>query len=176
MNLFAEYAPGGAAQPRVADLVVREATQDDLDAVAALATMRNGGDLAARRARLARELRRTRRQRLFVAMSGARVIGYAWAKYVRAATGAPEGWYLLGIVVDPAWRRRGVGTALTRARLDFIKERASEVYYAANVQNAASVDLHTPFGFTEASRDFALPRVSFRGGQGVLYRAGLTRA
>lgn len=175
MSLFAEYAPGGAPLPRVHGLVVREARPDDVDAVAALGALRNGGSLDTWRARVARQVGRRKRQRLFVAETAGRVIGYAWVKHVRGATGAPDGWYLLGIVVDPEWRRRGVGTALTRARLAFIAERAGEAFYAANAQNAASVDLHAPFGFVEQSRDFALPRVSFDGGQGVLFRAKLAR-
>lgn len=181
MSLFAEYAPGGAALPRVAGLSIRLATAGDLDAVAALAAARNGGSVAERRARLSRELRRTKRQRLFVAEATDGVIGYAFAKHFRPPPDAPpncapDGWYLLGVVVDPAWRRRGVGTALTQARLDFIAHRASQAYYVANARNRASIDLHECFGFTELSRDFVLPRVVFEGGQGVLFRADLTRA
>ncbi len=181
MSLFAEYAPGGAARPRVEGLAIRFAEPADLDVVAALATARNGGSLEERRARISRELRHRRRQRLFVAETADGVIGYAWVKRFRAAPDAPpgcapDGWYLLGVVVDPAWRRRGVGTALTRARLDFIAHRASQAYYAANAGNRPSIDLHVQFGFTELSRDFVLPRVHFAGGKGVLFRAELTSA
>ena len=37
-----------------------------------------------------------------------------------------------------------------------------------------SIDLHTPFGFTEVRRDFRFPGVTFSGGgTGVLFRAPL---
>ncbi|AQP51342.1 GNAT family N-acetyltransferase [Tessaracoccus flavescens] len=61
---------------------------------------------------------------------------------------APAGHYLGGIVVDPAWRRRGVGTALTLARLDWVSQRAAAVYYFTNVRNAASLALHARLAST----------------------------
>jgi RimJ/RimL family protein N-acetyltransferase len=84
---------------------------------------------------------------------------------------APEGYYVVGLLVDPGWRRRGVGLALTRARMAWAFQRAAEVWFFANARNLASLDLHARLGFAEVTRDFAFPGVCFDGGVGVLCRA-----
>jgi predicted GNAT family acetyltransferase len=83
---------------------------------------------------------------------------------------APEGHYLTGVIVAPAWRRRGIARALTAARLAWIDARAAESFYFANARNEASIALHAGFGFVEASRDFWHPAARFDGGAGVLFR------
>ncbi|MEV0713610.1 GNAT family N-acetyltransferase [Asanoa sp. NPDC050611] len=115
---------------------------------------------------------------LHVAEDQDRIIGYArsaeFAPPADApANAAPAGWYLLGLVVDPAYRRRGVGRALTTARMAAIAERADDVWYFANARNQPSLDLHAELGFVEVTRDFWFPEVTFEGGVGVLARAGL---
>ncbi len=83
---------------------------------------------------------------------------------------APSGYYLMGLVVHPDHRRRGVAAALTKARLDWISERADDAWYFANAGNAASIALHAPFGFEEVTRSFVYPRVDFGRGEGILFR------
>lgn len=73
---------------------------------------------------------------------------------------APAGHYLGGIVVDPAWRRRGVGTALTLARLDWVSQRAAAVYYFTNVRNAASLALRARLDFEQVARAHTIRGVS----------------
>lgn len=53
----------------------------------------------------------------------------------------PCGWYLTGIVVDPAFRRRGVGARLTAARLQWIAERSSTAYYLRECEESGQ---HSP--------------------------------
>ncbi|MEV4618902.1 GNAT family N-acetyltransferase [Asanoa sp. NPDC049573] len=115
---------------------------------------------------------------LHVAEDEGRIIGYGRsALYTPPAdapdNAAPAGWYLLGLVVDPAYRRRGVGRALTVARMASIFERAEAVWYFARARNQASLDLHTELGFVEVTRDFWFPELTFEGGVGVLARAEL---
>jgi len=86
----------------------------------------------------------------------------------------PRGWYLTGIIVDPQHRRRGIGAALTESRLQWISERAREVFYFANSLNRVSIELHQHFGFQEICRDFKYPGATFSGGGGgVLFRLSL---
>lgn len=75
-------------------------------------------------------------RQMFVAKANGRVIGYGRAARLaadEAAPGTPAGYYLSGVLVDPAWRGRGIATALTRARLCWVFARAAEVFYVAGV-------------------------------------------
>jgi aminoglycoside 6'-N-acetyltransferase I len=84
---------------------------------------------------------------------------------------APEGYYMGGLLVSTRWRRHGIAEALTRARMAWIFERASEAWYVTNARNTASLMRHAKLGFGEVRRDFSFPGVSCDGGVGVLGRA-----
>jgi ribosomal protein S18 acetylase RimI-like enzyme len=116
---------------------------------------------------------------LLVAEHAGRIIGYGRIMYFRRAADAPAdsvptGYYLVGLVVDAACRRKGVGSGLTRARLVWISGRATEAWYFANARNAASIALHAQLGFREVTREFSFPGLSFDGNEGILFRAVLT--
>ena len=68
-----------------------------------------------------------------------RVVG--WLEECRVASEL----YVLGVGVDPAWRRRGVATALVRACL----VRASVVHLEVRASNAAARRLYAGLGFDE---------------------------
>jgi ribosomal protein S18 acetylase RimI-like enzyme len=55
---------------------------------------------------------------------------------------APAGYYLTGLLVYPAYRRRGIGEQLTRARIAWTSTRATEIWFFANAANHASLLLH----------------------------------
>ena len=184
---FADYAPrseGPERPPRLAasdGLVIRESRGSDLVPVAEIATEREGQTLRDWRVvfgRFHEESQTTERSLLLVAALHEDVIGYGKAAYFTPPTGsapnvAPEGWYLTGVVVRPEYRRRGVGKALTTARLSWIAARSATVYYVANERNRVSIELHGAIGFEERSRDFYHPGVSFTGGAGILFACDL---
>jgi ribosomal protein S18 acetylase RimI-like enzyme len=92
---------------------------------------------------------------MFVAREGGQVVAYSRAARLAAGEvgpGTPAGYYLSGVLVDPAWRRRGIGTALTRARLRWIFARTDEAFYVAGADNSASLHLHAALGFQEVKR------------------------
>ena len=89
------------------------------------------------------------------------------------ADSAPGGYYLTGVFVLPEERARGIGAALTQARLDWIGDRATEAWYFANARNTPSVDLHRRWGFEEVTRRFSFPGVTIDGGEGILFRLSL---
>lgn len=88
---------------------------------------------------------------LFVAESGKAIVGYARAVRVDrpldVAGVMPVGWFLLGVVVDAAFRGMGVGTKLTVARIEWLCDRTEQVYYFTAVDNVASQSMHAVLGF-----------------------------
>jgi ribosomal protein S18 acetylase RimI-like enzyme len=106
--------------------------------------------------------------------AGAGVVGYARLRFHRLRR-VPHGHYLGGLVVDPAWRRHGIGTKLTAYRINQAwAADADIIYYFANSTNEASIAMHRGLGFAELKRPFDFPGVTFAGGVGVLF--GLTRS
>ncbi|GAB2745907.1 GNAT family N-acetyltransferase [Sinomonas soli] len=100
------------------------------------------------------------------------LLGYAKThRYPTPDGAAPAGHYLGGIVVHPAARRRGVGRALTEARLAWIWERADAAYYLANARNTASIALHEGLGFRQVASGASFQAVTFDGGRGLVFEA-----
>ena len=103
------------------------------------------------------------------------VIGYGRVRFFEPdpdapVDTAPRGYYLMGIFVLSDYRRAGVGTALTRARLDWITQRGDEAWCFANARNTVSIELHEQLGFEEFTRSFSFPGITFDGGEGILFR------
>jgi len=174
-SLFAAYEPD--AHGVRAEVVVEPLGPGHLDGCVALAVQREGGDPAAWRASLGQGLDATDRA-TFVALVDGRVAGYAIVGWLAPGAGAPasrapDGWYLLGLVVDPRYRRLGVGRRLTAERLEWLRGRAERAWYFASSANRASIDLHTAFGFRLFAENPELPGVGFTG-TGLLFYADLT--
>lgn len=147
----------------------------DVESCAAIAAHREGGDIAPWRTSFKRRLSDDD-SIVLVARLGWRVAGYGVATKLDpvrdGGAAAPPGWYLAGLVVTPDLRRRGIGRELTSARLEALRSRTPRVYCFINARNHASIALHQGAGFTELTREFAIPRVSFDGGEGILLEAG----
>lgn len=161
---------------------LRLATAADLPAIADLIVLHSGGDPAQRLASLVTELdRHPATSHLFVATDTGKVAGFGRVQWFDPpADGPPNltppGYYLAGLVVGPAYRRRGLGEQLVRVRMAWTAARAPEIWYFTNATNQASLRLHERLGFHEVTRDFTFPGVTFTGGVGVLCRAALTPA
>jgi aminoglycoside 6'-N-acetyltransferase I len=94
-------------------------------------------------------------RQMFVAKANSQVIAYGRVAELaagEAGPGTPAGYYLSGVLVEPAWRDRGIATALTRARLRWIFARTDEAFYVAGSDNTASLRLHAALGFQEMTR------------------------
>lgn len=175
--LFADHEP--QAHGTVAPMVVEPLAPHHLAAVVALAVGREGGDPAAWMASLEGSLSALN-QMTFVAHIDGQVAGYARVGWLAPGTGdpgsaAPAAWYLLGLIVDPHFRRQGVGRELTAARLRWLHERTDRAWYFVSSRNQASIDLHAEFGFQQAATDLRIPGVSFTG-TGLLYAADMGQA
>ncbi|MFG1909956.1 GNAT family N-acetyltransferase [Kribbella sp. NPDC048928] len=175
MSGFAEYAPGVARQ--AVDVVVRPAVAADLTACAELIVTRTGGSVEQRRGRLEGDLANPERYTVVAEIDGA-VVGYGAVIRHQLSpedppNTAPDGYYLIGLIIAPDRRRHGIGELLTRERMRWTAERADEIYYFANLANGAILDLNERFGFTEVTRDFTFPNAPLKPGTCVLLRAAL---
>jgi ribosomal protein S18 acetylase RimI-like enzyme len=185
LSKFAEFSPGGAG-PRfgaAAGLVIRPALPADLPGLARIAAEREGEPVAKWLTafdHIHAECAGGASVILVADLQGT-IAGYGKAGYFTPpanapANVAPAGFYLTGVVVDPALRRRGLGHALTRARLDWIRARSPRAYYFANERNRVTIELHRELGFLELTRDFSHPQVRFEGGAGILFVCDLARS
>jgi GNAT superfamily N-acetyltransferase len=143
----------------------------------ALAVERDGGEAAAWRTSFERSLAVEDRM-TFVAVMDGRVAGHGTAGWFAPSalapdSTAPDGWYLLGLVVDPVSRRHGIGRELTRARLAWLRTRTHRVWYFASSANLASIDLHAELGFDLAANNIEVPGVAFTA-SGQLYSADVS--
>jgi ribosomal protein S18 acetylase RimI-like enzyme len=172
--LFAAYEPH--AHGVRTDVQVEPLARHHLDACVTLAVEREGGDPAAWRSVLEGALEAIDGVTL-VAMVDGELAGYSRLAWLapgigHPTTAAPDGWYLLGLVVDPRFRRKGVGRRLTAERLRWLHGRTDRVWYFASNANQASIDLHTEFGFSQRAENLDFPGVSFTG-TGLLFGADL---
>jgi len=100
----------------------------------------------------------------FLAEVNGRVEGYGmvgwWSKDLvedPPENALPAGYLLNGTWVEPAYRRQGIGLALARKRLEWIRLRSSEAWYWTEIENIASQKLHARLGFEPYSDDFWFP-------------------
>ena len=178
-ELFEEYVPGTEGAPLPDGLVVRAGAYRDVRPIATLMAERNGWDVDVITGRFERTIVMPDSANLVcVAELEGEVLGYGQASLFAPPSDAPKnagppGWYLNGLGIAPAWRRRGIGGALTEWRIATLAPNADALYYFAAESNAASVDLHAALGFRELTRDFWFPGLSFTHSDGVLYRLDL---
>jgi ribosomal protein S18 acetylase RimI-like enzyme len=131
-------------------LLVRDATTEDLDTTAALIDSEAGGGIELWRERFAEALADPMRHFL-VAVVDEKIVGFGQSRLVTRSSVAdaqrPEGWYLSGLTVAPWARRRGVGTLLTQARINRLRDLTDSVFYAAEEENEPTLILHRRLGF-----------------------------
>ncbi|MFF2842420.1 GNAT family N-acetyltransferase [Paenarthrobacter sp. NPDC057981] len=142
---------------------VRDATMDDLGHVNAVCD-------ASGRTRWTSEMIAPRSDRVvLVAITQDEVVGVAKTHFhPTPEDNAPAGHYLGGVEVAPAFRRQGIGFALTRARLEWIWSRDSTAYYFTNEHNTASIRMHEALNFRPIARFSEIRGVTGDDGQSEL--------
>lgn len=179
MPEYAAYEPEPAVEsdaPPIGPEAIRRAGPADAPGIAALVAMRHGTPFERALDGIRREfagLAAGNPWVVFVADVDGGVVGFGRARESVAQPDLPAGWYLMGVIVHSAYRRRGIGAALTRSRLAWIRERSREAYYFVNKQNRASIDLHTELGFEPIGDDFEHDGAHLRRGEGRLYHVSL---
>jgi ribosomal protein S18 acetylase RimI-like enzyme len=146
---FAAWTPGVGRRP--AGFTVRPGAPEDVEACVHLAVAIGAGSATRWRDTLTRTVRDGQERALFVAEAAGAVVAYGRVVLFQPVPAtpdpAPRGWYLLGLVVDQAWRRRGIGEALTIARMAWVAGRADRIYYFTAHENQVSQELHRRLGF-----------------------------
>ena len=181
---YAEFDPAArpASGPEAAGgLRVRLAEPRDATALGRISAERAGGVPAEYAARFERWIRGGADSEIALVLAAEvaeGLVGFGNVQHFvpppdAPAHAAPAGWYLAGLVVDPAHRRRGIGKRLTEERLDWIARRARRAYYFSNARNLVSIELHRRLGFVERTRDFWHPSARFEGGVGILFEKAL---
>ncbi|HUV57410.1 MAG TPA: GNAT family N-acetyltransferase [Acidimicrobiales bacterium] len=146
--------------------VIRSATISDLDACALLICNHASGELEHWRSRFELDLANPRRLFL-VATIDDLVVAYGHTTFHTRTSedeldAGPGGYFLSGLLVSPGHRRQGLGTLLTSARIDELRQVTDVIYYRAEPDNQATIDMHSQLGFKEVGgvqrdgRDFTL--------------------
>ncbi len=179
MSLFASYEPGAPRRLLDPALVVRTrlAEPGDAPALGRLRAEREGTSVADSRRIVAAQITNPDGLLLLAELSGGEgdeTVGFGRVVRFEPPAGAGSnmasaGWYLGGVLVDPRFRRHGIGRRLTEERLAWVARRARRAYYVASVLNRASIDLHAALGFVELVKDIVQPGVTFTGGHGSLF-------
>jgi GNAT superfamily N-acetyltransferase len=174
---FAAYMPHPVQRHAPVSAVVAEATGDDVPALAVLQARARGGSAGEWAERIDRA-RRGERCVVVTAKVSGEAVGYANVAFLpeHPVDHAPAGYYLTGVTVDPAWRRRGLARLLTRWRMNWVWERDSAIWCFISARNPASLDLHRELGFDHVVIGAVFQGVEFAGGEGWLLRAGRRQA
>ena len=134
-----------------AEISIRDATEADLDVTADIIDAESGEGPELWRERFSEVLSDSSRHFL-VALMNDQVVGFGQSRFIVRdrepdEVWPPDGWYLSGITVDASVRRLGVGTLLTIARLERLRDLTDCVYYVTDGDNEATIELHRRLGF-----------------------------
>jgi RimJ/RimL family protein N-acetyltransferase len=84
---------------------------------------------------------------------------------------APSGWYGMGILVSPAFRRQSIARFLCQNRFACLAKQGVKLFYSiVDSENLASIKMHEEFGYIEIQRAQGFLHVKLEGGEGILYQ------
>lgn len=86
----------------------------------------------------------------------------------------PEGFYCMGTVVFPEYRKRGVARMLSEGRFLAMKELgAKEAFSGVGADNEASIKMHESFGYQKVAEIAGFLQIQFNCGKGYLFKKEL---
>lgn len=87
---------------------------------------------------------------------------------------SPEGWYGMGILVSPKFRRQSIANFLSSKRVEVLKSLdVKEFYSIVDTSNLTSMKMHKSFGYVEVQRAPGFLHIGFNGGIGCLFRLSI---
>ncbi len=184
MAQFQPRTPGTVSEPTPADLVIRMAEPGDGAGIARISAAREGLALEDLQPLIEAQLARPEcgdQIAVWIASSAGETVGYGRVIWDNRAEGTgpravPTGWYLMGAVVRPGWRRRGIGRALLLTRLAWLAKRTDCAYTVTSEHNRVSQALLKSVGFIAIRRDVTHPGITFNKGVGLLLSAPVRAA
>jgi len=183
MASFAQYEPDARGEP-LDGVLIRDGDIRDVHRVAEIYSEREGDSTARVEPFVAKEFETHapawKERYVCVAVIHGRVEAYGRAGYLRmteraGVEGMPDGWYLSGLVVDSAFRRRGIGRQLVEHRLRRLAAVTDQVRYFVSDENRPSIRLHQDLGFIEERRRVSFPRTDFDPRGGTLFLLNLPK-
>ena len=118
--------------------------------------------------------------RIFVAEYANEVIAFGRCFHMETITPSkvifpsPAGFFCMGTIVSPKFRRRGVANLLFQSRFDWLKSiGATEVYSAVSSDNPSSLKMHEKLGFNFIDKVPGVHIIKFDNGEGFLYKKEL---
>ncbi len=150
---------------KIKGIKFRKATFADAKAIAKLIAAEYGQDPKMYENRTLQDLKKPLERLVFVALLNNEIIGYGRAKKFNGTHypfPGPQGWYLMGLLVAPKFRGRGIGGKLTTLRLNHISKIDHEIFYCTNNSNSFSIQLHKKLGFIEINRGPGFVSVDFQ--------------
>ena len=139
------------------EIVIRGAELSDLTASALLISNHESGALEDWQSRFERDLADPKRLFLVATVDDS-VMGYGHttlhSRTLDEEATYPSGYFLSGLMVSPDHRRKGIGKLLTIARIDRLRQVTDIIYYRAESDNKATIDLHSRLGFERVGTVF----------------------
>ena len=175
----------GEEKMKINDVTYRLASENDVAEIARITFQREGAN---RKKDFNCYFERTKKEledieiavgfNIIVAEYEGEIIGFGRSIYydlkkIQAPYPAPSGWYLMGVVVKPEFRRHGIGRRITEERLIRIFKNSTEAYFIVDSNNQASIQLHKELGFKKISEGEGFLKVKFDNGKGYLFKKEL---
>jgi RimJ/RimL family protein N-acetyltransferase len=84
---------------------------------------------------------------------------------------APSGWYGMGLLVSPSWRRKGIANFMHEERLKILsKIRVTSLYSIVDKNNLASLKMHETFGFQKIAEAKGFLHLDFKESCAYLFK------
>jgi len=167
--MYEKFQPINFGKKEIVEVDIVKASDEDIFSIANLVSKRHKWPIQECIESVKKQLAQKGKYqnlKIFVAKSNNHVIGFSKINYFNPNDHeqkylAPEGWYLAGIIINQKYRRLGVGTKLTKVRIEEVKKNTKKVYYFADSKNKTSIVFHEKLGFEFLTNQFSYPGCSF---------------
>jgi GNAT superfamily N-acetyltransferase len=119
--------------------------------------------------------------KLFVGVLDGKVVGITRLAFFgkndsRVKYPSPEGWYQIGSIVLPDYRRQNIARAFHDHRVKYVLSKYSyKLYSMAFDTNHVSIKMHESFGFEKIKEGPGFVHVRFESGNGFLFCKSLNK-